>query len=169
MKFSTLLASLSLMFLGSVSISASAQTSVCTWNSVYGYTSGGTSYTTYICRTSSNVVAASRTDTWTYGIGYRCGTPSISTGFHNTHIKQGSTYPLQCNDIIVTATTTSSSSSSPSSAANVCYTGEYQIIQTSPGSYPAFNPSFCGPQPQCKYSVTALDQHSYPRLKYTCL
>ncbi|WP_141229399.1 hypothetical protein [Cellvibrio mixtus] len=170
MKLSKYIAAFGLTLLGSLSINTHAQTSVCTWSAVYGYSSGGTSYTSMLCRTSSNAVAASRTDSWTYGIGYNCGTPSLSAGYHNTQIKQGSSYPALCNDIIVTAgTQTSSSSSSLSSAANVCYTGEYQIIQTSPGSYPAFNPSFCGPQPQCKHSVTPLDQHSYPRLKYTCL
>ncbi len=170
MKLSKYIAAFGLTLLGSLSINTHAQTSVCTWSSVYGYSGGGVSYTTFICKTSSNVMAASRTDSWTSGIGYSCGTPSISAGYQNTYIKQGSFYPLQCNDIIIAASTqTSSSTSSQSSVANVCYTGSSQIIQTSPGSYPAFNPSFCGPQPQCKHSVTALDQHSYPRLKYTCL
>lgn len=170
MKFSKALAGLGFLVLGSVAFNASAQASVCTWSSVYGYSSGGSSYTTYICKTSSNVVAASRTDTWTSGIGYSCGTPTVSNGFHNTQIRQGTFYPLLCNDIIVTAgTQTSSSSSTQSSVANACYTGASQTIQTSPGSYPAFNPSFCGPQPQCKYKVTSPDQHSYPRLTYTCL
>lgn len=170
MKFSKLLAGFGLMFLGSLSISASAQTTVCTWGSVYGYTSGGTSYTTYICRVGGgNVVAASRTDTWTYSWGYTCGTVNVSAGYQNTYTTQGSSYPSSCNTNVIAANTPPASSSAPSSAANVCYTGEYQIIQTSPTPYPTFNPAFCGPQPQCKHSVTPLDQHSYPRLKYTCL
>lgn len=170
MKFSKLLAGFGLMFLGSLSINASAQTTVCTWGSVYGYSSGGTSYTTFICRVGGGtVVAASRTDTWTYGPGYTCGTVTVAAGYQNTYTTQGSSYPLNCNTNVIATGTPPASSAAASSAANPCYTGYSQIIQTSPGSYPSFNPANCGPQPQCKHSVVALDQHSYPRLKYTCL
>lgn len=170
MKISKLLAGFGLMLLGGTSIGASAQTTVCTWASVYGYTSGNYSYTSFICRTSSNVVAASRTDIYDSSFNYRtCGTVTATSGYQNTNATQGSIYPANCNTNVIAVNTPPASSSAPSSAANICYTGEYQIIQTSPGSYPAFNPAFCGPQPQCKHSVTALDQHSYPRLKYTCL
>lgn len=169
MKFSKLVTGLGLMLLGSVSINASAQTSVCSWNSVYGYSGGGYSYTSFICKTSSNAVVASRSDTYNTSNGqYTCGSPTVSNGYQNTNIKQGTHYPAKCNDIIV-ASNTAPVSSSAASAANPCYTGYSQIIQTSPTSYPTFNPAVCGPQPQCKHSVTPLDQHSYPRLKYTCL
>lgn len=171
MKFSNLVASFGLLVLGSISINASAQTSVCTWSSVYGYTSGSYTYISFLCRNSSNAVIASRSDSYYIPGGYyNCGTPSVSAGYVNTGIKQGTSYPAKCNDIIVASNTPPASSSSrASSSASVCYTGEYQIIQTSPGSYPQFDPRFCGPQPQCKYSVTPLDPYSYPRLKYTCL
>lgn len=171
MKFSKIIASVGLMALGSIAVNANAQTSVCTWNSVYGYTSGNYSYTSFICRhNSTNAVVASRQDTyhilWGY---YSCGTPSVSAGYQNTGIKQGTQYPAQCNDIITGSGVASSSAASSSAPTNICNTGASQIIQTSPGPYPQFNPSFCGPQPQCKYSVTPLDPYSYPRLKYTCL
>lgn len=170
MKFSTIIASLGLLLLSSISMNASAQTSVCTWRSVYGYTSGSYTYISHICQIASGATVASRQDTYYISWGYySCGTPSVSAGYQNTGIKQGTQYPAQCNDIITGSGVASSSAASSSAPANVCYTGEYQIIQTSPGSYPQFNPAFCGPQPQCKYSVTPLDQHSYPRLKYTCL
>jgi hypothetical protein len=170
MKFSTIIASLSLLFLGSVSISASAQTSVCTWRSVYGHTSNNITYISHICQLPSSTTVASRTDsyyiTWGY---YSCGTPNVSAGYQNTGIKQGTQYPAQCNDIITGSGVASSSAASSSAPANVCYTGEYQIIQTGP-SYTPFNPAFCGPQPQCKHVVTVLDPfQQYPRLKYTCL
>ena len=169
MKFSKLVAGFGLMLLGSVSVNASAQ-SACTWSSVYGYTSGNISYTSFICRASSNHVLASRSDTYDSSRGLRsCGTATVSNGYRNTSITQGTYYPANCNTNIVAITTLPASSSSAASSINVCYTGSSQIIQTSPSSYPAFNPSFCGPQPQCKYSVTPLDQYSYPRLKYTCL
>lgn len=170
MKFSTLAAGFGLFLLGSTAINASAQTSVCTWNSVYGYTSGSYTYISFLCRNSSSAVIASRSDTYYIPGGYyTCGSPTVTSGYQNTGIKQGTSYPAKCNDVIVATGTPSSSSAASSSAPNPCYTGEYQIIQTSPSPYPTFNPSFCGPQPQCKHSVTPLDQHSYPRLKYTCL
>jgi len=170
MKFSKLLVSFGLVLLGSASISANAQSTVCNWASVYGYTSGNYSYTSFICRTSSNVVAASRTDTYDSSFNYRtCGTVTVTSGYQNTNATQGNIYPANCNTNVIATGTPPASSAAASSAANACYTGYSQIIQTSPGSYPAFNPSNCGPQPQCKHSVIALDQHSYPRLKYTCL
>lgn len=167
MKFSKLVASLGLLLLGSISINASAQTSACTWKSVYGYSSGGNYYYSYICQLTSGTTIASRQDTYYSSFGYySCGTPSVSSGYQNTGIKQGTQYPAMCNDIIV-ATNPPASSSSSSAA---CYTGEYQIIQTGPSPYTPFNPAFCGPQPQCKHSVTVLDPfQQYPRLKYTCL
>jgi len=173
MKFSNYLVAFGLLFLGFISINANAQTPVCTWNSVYGYTNNNISYTIYICRLSSNVVVATRTDTWSYGRGHSCGTPNVSDGYHNTQIRQGSTYLSYCNDTIVATNTSTSSSSSnasnPIPTATICYTGEFQIIQTSPGVYTPFNPAFCGPQPQCGHTATVLDPHSYPRIKYTCL
>lgn len=171
MKISKLIAGFGLMLLGSVSINASAQSSACTWNSVYGYTSGNYSYTSFICRQSSGNVIASRQDVYNLSWGtYTCGSVSVASGYQNTGITQGSSYPFSCNTNIVVANTPASSSAASSSVAtNVCYTGYSQIIQTSPTPYPTFNPAVCGPQPQCKYSVTPLDQHSYPRLKYTCL
>lgn len=170
MNFYKMLTGAGLMLLASLSVNASAQTSVCSWNSVYGYTSGNYSYTSFICRTSSNAVVASRSDTYDLSWGQRtCGAVSVSSGYQNTNTTQGSYYPANCNTNITVANAPASSSSSQSSVANPCYTGSSQVIQTSPTPYPAFNPSFCGPQPQCKHSVVALDQHSYPRLKYTCL
>lgn len=170
MKFYKMFTGFGLMVLSSIAVNASAQTSECSWNSVYGYTSGNYSYTSYICKTGSGSVIANRSDTYTISNGqYTCGTPSVSSGYTNTGIKQGTSYPAKCNDIIVATGTQASSSSSQSSVANVCNTGATQIIQTSPSPYTPFNPNFCGPQPQCKHSVVALDPYSYPRLKYTCL
>lgn len=168
MKLSKFVAGFGLLLLGSVSINASAQ-SACTWNSVYGYTGGNYSYTSYICKQSSGNVIASRQDTYNISWGtYTCGSVSVASGYQNTGTPQGSSYPFSCNTNIVAVNTTPVTPP-PSQPVNQCNTGQYQIIQTSPTPYPAFNPAFCGPQPQCKYSTTPLDQHSYPRLKYTCL
>ncbi len=177
MKFLKLCAGFSLAVLASVSVNVSAQTAACTWTSVYGSTVNGISTVSFICRNSAATVIASRTDSkYTWQSNYTCGTPSIMSGYQKTGAKEGSHYPLICNDVIVSSQTSSSSStipvssssiSSSSSSANVCYSGASQIIYTSPGSTP-FNPSFCGPQPQCGYTVTPLDNHTYPRLKYTC-
>lgn len=170
MKLSKVITSFVFLLLGGMSINASAQSSVCSWASVYGYTSNNISYISWNCRLPSGSVVASRTDTYSLTwYNYTCGSVSVSSGYLNTGTTQGSSYPQNCNTNIVTTTTTTTSSASSSSQANQCYTGQYQIIQTSPGSYTPFNPAFCGPQPQCKYSVTPLDQYSYPRLKYTCL
>lgn len=174
MKLSTFVASFVFLLLGSISINASAQSSACTWASVYGYTSNGNQYISWNCKLpNGTTVVASRTDTYSLTwYTYTCGSVSVSNGYQNTGTAQGTAYPQNCNTNIVatqTSTVSSTSSASASSAANQCYTGSSQIIQTSPGGYTPFNPAFCGPQPQCKYSVTPLDQYSYPRLKYTCL
>lgn len=169
MRLFKFVAALGFLLLGSVSLNASAQSSVCTWASVYGYTSNNISYISWNCKLSNNTVVASRTDTYSLTwYNYTCGSVSVASGYLNTGTTQGSSYPQNCNTNIV-ATTTTTSSASSSSQASQCHTGQYQIIQTSPSPYPTFDPAFCGPQPQCKYSVTPLDQYSYPRLKYTCL
>ncbi|HEY8940536.1 MAG TPA: hypothetical protein VIM59_10110 [Cellvibrio sp.] len=169
MKLSKVITSFVFLLLGGMSINASAQSSVCSWASVYGYTSNNISYISWSCKLSSGTAVASRTDTYNQTWNtYTCGSVSVSAGYQNTGTAQGTAYPQNCNTNITTAAT-SSSSSSASSQASQCNTGASQIIQTSPTPYPAFNPAFCGPQPQCKYSVTPLDQYSYPRLKYTCL
>ncbi len=165
MKLSKLIASFCFLLLGSISINASAQSSVCTWASVYGYTAGNVSYISWNCKLPSGTVAASRTDTYSLvSYTYSCGSVSVSAGYQNTGTAQGTAYPQNCNTNIVTTTTTTTTQ-----PVNPCYTGSSQIIQTSPNTYTPFDPAFCGPQPQCKYSVTPLDQYSYPRLKYTCL
>jgi hypothetical protein len=171
MKFSKALAGLGFLVLGSVAFNASAQTPVCTWSGISGNSHGNYSYVTFGCKTSSNVTVATRTDTLISGQLQSCGTVSVSAGYQNTNIKQGTTYPSLCNDIIIASGTppSSSSTSSASSASNQCNTGYSQIFQTGPGVTPAFNPSACGPQPQCNYNITPLAQHSYPPLKYTCL
>ncbi len=172
MKFLKLCAGLGLAVLASVSVNASAQTAACTWTSVYGSNVNGVSTVSFVCRNSTATVIASRTDSrFTWQSNYTCGTPSIMSGYQKTGAKEGVYYPLICNDVIVSSQTGSSSSpisvSSSSSSANICNSGASQIIYTSPGSTP-FNPSFCGPQPQCGYTVTPLDNYTYPRLKYTC-
>lgn len=107
MKFYKLLAGFGLAVLASVSVNASAQTAACTWSGVYGYGGGGgQSYTTVACKTPSGTVIASRTDVYRYGsqyfTGWTCGTPSVSSGYTNTGITQGATYPALCNTIITT-------------------------------------------------------------------
>ncbi len=172
MKFSKFVASFAFLLLGSMSISASAQSSACTWVSVYGYTANNNQYISWNCKQPSGTVIASRQDTYSLiWYTYTCGSPSVVSGFQNTGTTQGTAYPQNCNTNIVAASApTPTPTPTPTPApVNQCYTGEYQIIQTSPSGTPPFNPAFCGPQPQCKYSVTPLDQHSYPRLKYTCL
>lgn len=106
MKFYKLLAGFGLVVLASVSVSASAQTSECTWNSVYGYSGGGYSYTSFICKNSGGAVLASRTDTYTYSNGqYTCGTASVAAGYKSSGINQGTSYPAKCNYNIVVDTT----------------------------------------------------------------
>lgn len=69
MKFYKLLAGFGLAVLASVSVNTSAQASECTWSSVYGYSGGGYSYISLICRNSSSAVLASRTDTYSIAQG----------------------------------------------------------------------------------------------------
>lgn len=107
MKFLKLCAGLGLAVLASISVNASAQTAACTWSSVYGYGSSGTSYTVFVCKTGAGSQIASRTDTYNYQyVSQRiCGTPSVASGYKSTGIKEGTYYPLSCNDIIVVDTT----------------------------------------------------------------
>lgn len=171
MKFLKIFISLGLIALAGASVNASAQTAQCNWSSVYGSTDGyGNSTVYFICRHTSGSVIATRTDVrYPWQQNYTCGTPSIMTGYKKSGLTQGTFYPLMCNDIIVLSTSSISSQKSMSSSTrNVCYSGEYKIIQTSPVSTQAFNPSFCGPQPQCGYTMKVLDPHSYPRIQYTC-
>lgn len=102
MKFYKLLVGVSLAVLASISVNASAQTNICTWNSVYGSTdSYGNSTVTLICRIASGTVVASRQDIWYRGSSnYTCGTASVSAGYKKTGAREGSYYPLMCNDII---------------------------------------------------------------------
>ena len=164
MQFSKLVASIGLIVLGSFSINASAQTSVCTWGSTYGTSTS----VTWLCRNSSNVTLATRTDTHNGTGQYWCGSVNVSSGYTNTGIVQGSNYPLKCNVTIVAANTPPVTPPVTPPTTD-CHTGSSQIIQTSPSGYTPFNPSFCGPQPQCKFSVTPMSNNSYPPLKYTCL
>ncbi len=167
MKISTSITSFVFLLLGSISINASAQSSACTWASVYGYISNNNQYISWNCQSPSGTIIASRQDiyslTW---YTYSCGSVNVVSGYQNTGTTQGSSYPQNCNTNIVAATTPTPPANPP---VNPCYTGSSQVIQTSPGTYTPFNPAFCGPQPQCKHSVTPLDPYSYPRLKYTCL
>lgn len=103
MKFYKLLAGFGLAVLASVSVNASAQTSVCTWNSVYGSSdSYGNSSVSFICRISTGAVVASRQDTrYSWQSTYNCGTASIMAGYKKTGATQGSYYPAMCNDVIV--------------------------------------------------------------------
>lgn len=165
MKFSTSVASFAFLLLGGVSINASAQSSVCTWASVYGYTSNNNQYISWNCTLPGGTIVASRQDVYSL-IWYRytCGSARVVNGYQDTGTTQGSSYPQNCNTNIVAAPVTP-----PNPPVNQCNSGASQIIQTSPGTYTPFNPAFCGPQPQCSHTVTPLDPYSYPRLKYTCL
>lgn len=169
MQFSKLVASIGLIVLGSFSINASAQTSLCTWSSVYGSTSNGYTSVTFLCRSSNNAVLASRQDNNPSAGPFWCGSITIASGYKSAG-SQGTGYPATCNVAIVAANTpvsstpTTSASTSSSSAAPVsCKTGT--VTYSTPE---AFFPSVsCGPQPACGFSVTSI---SYTTTKkYTCL
>jgi len=105
MGISKYLTALGALLLGSFSLNANAQTPACSWKSVYGYGSGGSSYTVWNCSSSTNVLIAWRIDSFTYmGPGSptepSCGARTIISGYKSIGT-EGSVYPLKCNSIIV--------------------------------------------------------------------
>ncbi|ACE85144.1 hypothetical protein [Cellvibrio japonicus] len=152
MKISTLILGIGFSLIGSMATHSFAQSSVdsgCSWTviAVNNFSYGAT--VASACQLNGTTLAY-RSQTWS-----QYSPPSCSiTWVAPNHTSSGA-----CASAKIMKT-----------VAPVCYTGSSMIVQTGPNGYmnPVFNANhFCGQG--CPYSVQPLDQHSYPRLKYTCL
>lgn len=153
MRFSNIIASVGFAILGSVAVSASAQTTTipsgCGWTLVSQQTGPSSAVITMACKLNG-VSLATREQRYSAYSPATCSIQWVASGY----TLSGSCDSAQILKIVPVNT-------------NSCNTGATTIYQTGPGT-PAFNvAAFCGTG--CPYSVQPQSPYSYPPLKYTCL